>query len=358
MNIKTKINCFLIIAFLLIPFFLFSQPETERIQASNYKTLIFYVLEDSKYFLQIGSMSVNGDDKNVMTKEKNNWCPAISPDGTKIAFYSDRSGFINLWLMNIDGTGQKPLTNDKENITVPDLYNRGQIAWSKNSDTVIFLKKGDIWVVDKTGETPSALTGTHDINMFRLSPEGEKILFSREKTRLHNGFWSMYTDGTNMNQIVTSDIISPSFDWGDDSNIAYFNNRGICTITHIGLDNKFIKETYYPNNDITWSRSSKDIKQNYIAYISDVSKGPNIWITKIDGSAEKQVTFNGGFSPFWFPDGKYLLYVEGNDIYKTNIESVKESIRLTYYFKSYFPVLAEIRTNGPIIEDSGNTNEK
>ena len=40
--------------------------------------------------------------------------PAWSPDGTRIAYVSDRSGPGSIYLMNADGTGVKRLTNAPE----------------------------------------------------------------------------------------------------------------------------------------------------------------------------------------------------------------------------------------------------
>src|SRR4051812_9534342 len=40
--------------------------------------------------------------------------PAWSPDGTRIAFLSDRSGAENLWVMNVDGTDARQVTRNVE----------------------------------------------------------------------------------------------------------------------------------------------------------------------------------------------------------------------------------------------------
>jgi dipeptidyl aminopeptidase/acylaminoacyl peptidase len=39
----------------------------------------------------------------------NNAAPAWSPDGSKIAFMTDRTGKWELWIMNADGTEQRPM---------------------------------------------------------------------------------------------------------------------------------------------------------------------------------------------------------------------------------------------------------
>ncbi len=52
---------------------------------------------------------------------------AFSPDGTKIAFVSDRGGNENLWLMNADGTDPKPITKEEvARVTHPVWDSSGQ----------------------------------------------------------------------------------------------------------------------------------------------------------------------------------------------------------------------------------------
>ena len=310
-------------------------------------TKIIYILEDSRFLYQIGAMDPDGGNKKNLTDEGNNWCPCVSPGGDKIAFFSDRTGFPNLWEMNSDGAIEKQLTLNMEKVNSIDLQNRGQISWSQDGSVIYFLKDGDIWQIDTGGETPSALTEYHDVTSFRLSPDKTKALFSREKTRKHNGLWIMNIDKTGTRQITQSTIKIPAFDWGDNLTIAYFNNRGIAIIDSGGMNKKLVKETYYLDNDIEWSKNTPaDEMSCYIAYISDKNNGPNIWIMKPDGSGEQQITDNGGFSPCWFPDGSSLVYVEGSDLYCKNLKT-KSVARLTYNFSAYYPVVAEINSAGP-----------
>ena len=56
--------------------------------------------------------------------------PVWSPDGTKIVFESTRSGDVDIYLMNADGTGQIQLTND------PAVDN--QATWSPDGTKIVF----------------------------------------------------------------------------------------------------------------------------------------------------------------------------------------------------------------------------
>jgi Tol biopolymer transport system component len=342
---------------LIIPFFFsFAFPEAVSTPSNNsYLKKIIYVFEDSAANYQIGMMDMKGENKTMLTREGNNWCPVISPLMDKIAFFSDRSGFSNLWSMNTDGTLQTQLTFNRESINKIDLTNRGQIAWIKpagqNSESIYFLKLGDIWSIDNTGEEASVLTQFHDVTSFKFSPDSSayRILFAREKTKNHNGLWTMNINGTDLRQITESIYLVAAYDWGDNNTIAYFNNRAVAVVQFSGLEKKSIKETFCINNEIVWSKINIDSSKNRIAYINDKNEGPNIWVMSPDGSADTQITSHNGFSPCWSSDGQALIFVEDNNIYIKNINE-KEKTRLTYNFSAFFPIVAEIKTNSAAVK--------
>ncbi len=79
-----------------------------------------------------------------------NFHPAISPDGTQIAFISDRSGQSNLWIMNSDGSDPKQVF--KENMV------RGATPEWSNDGKYIFIRRqslsgggSGIWMYHKDG---------------------------------------------------------------------------------------------------------------------------------------------------------------------------------------------------------------
>ncbi|MBA3733797.1 MAG: PD40 domain-containing protein [Actinobacteria bacterium] len=63
------------------------------------------------------------------------WGLPWSPDGSKLAFQSDRDGQSEIYVMNPDGTGQPRLTNDPGNDTSP--------AWSADGSTILFTTDRD-----------------------------------------------------------------------------------------------------------------------------------------------------------------------------------------------------------------------
>jgi Tol biopolymer transport system component len=56
---------------------------------------------------EIFSMNANGTDlQQVTVNDKQDFNPARSPDGTQVAFHSDRDGNGEIYVMNANATGQ------------------------------------------------------------------------------------------------------------------------------------------------------------------------------------------------------------------------------------------------------------
>jgi len=112
--------------------------------------------------------------------------PVWSPDGTRIAFRSVRSGHGDIWVMGANGTGQTNLTND----FLPATSTEHSPAWSPNGSRIAYSSDIDnfayvkLWTMradgsDKRRVLPST-TGTDVIDMEpSWSPDGSKLAFRR-----------------------------------------------------------------------------------------------------------------------------------------------------------------------------------
>jgi TolB protein len=80
--------------------------------------------------------------------------PAWSPDGTRIAFVSDRYGDYEIFLFNADGSGISQLTSNNGISSQP--------AWSPKGDRIAFTsnRSGDseIWIMNADGSNPQQVT--------------------------------------------------------------------------------------------------------------------------------------------------------------------------------------------------------
>ena len=79
--------------------------------------------------------------------------PAVSPDGKKIAFISDRGGISNVWVMNADGTNLKQISKEKNNLVHSP-------KWSPDGEYIVAMKgimsrrsipAGEIWLYHHSG---------------------------------------------------------------------------------------------------------------------------------------------------------------------------------------------------------------
>lgn len=111
--------------------------------------------------------------------------PAVSPDGSKIAFSSDRNGRPHIFVMNADGTGVKQ-------ITIAGEYNASP-RWSPDGKRIVFAgnDKGhfDIFTVNADGSDMIRLTSAKKPNGKwadnedpSYSPDGRNVLFVSNRT--------------------------------------------------------------------------------------------------------------------------------------------------------------------------------
>ncbi|MEN3309514.1 MAG: hypothetical protein V7603_5716 [Micromonosporaceae bacterium] len=81
--------------------------------------------------------------------------PALSPDGTRVAFESDRAGQFDIWIIAVDGTGPRRVTDHPADDTWPTWSPAGdRIAFGSNRDD----PAGDIYSVAATGGATLRLT--------------------------------------------------------------------------------------------------------------------------------------------------------------------------------------------------------
>ncbi|HEY2775641.1 MAG TPA: hypothetical protein VGK20_16490 [Candidatus Binatia bacterium] len=133
--------------------------------------------------------------------------PAWSPDGSKIAFVSRRDGNFEIYTMNSDGTDQTRLTDN----TGDDLYPN----WSPDGKHIAFatVRPGtidrDIWTMDDDGGNPkSLLARAGNDSEPAWSPDGTLIAFSGNAgTAAGHIYVVSASDGSGLVQVTTSETV-------------------------------------------------------------------------------------------------------------------------------------------------------
>ena len=116
--------------------------------------------------------------------------PRFSPDGTRIAFTSDRGGGDNIWIMNRDGSGKDALTEeDFRLLSQPTWSPDGRfIVARKHFTTQRSLGTGELWLYALAGGKGAALVERRDKALQKelgepvYAPDGSAVYYSRNVT--------------------------------------------------------------------------------------------------------------------------------------------------------------------------------
>jgi Tol biopolymer transport system component len=138
--------------------------------------------------------------------------PAVSPDGKKIAFTSERDGNREIYVMNAkDGSGQTRLTWEPTDDRDP--------TWSSDGTKIAFTSERDgnneIYSMDANGALQTNLTknpATDEGPAF--SPDGKKIAFTSDRD-VNNEIYVMNAkDGSKQKNRTNNGTRDEDSDWG------------------------------------------------------------------------------------------------------------------------------------------------
>ncbi|MCJ7628798.1 MAG: hypothetical protein MUO50_10480 [Longimicrobiales bacterium] len=108
-------------------------------------------------------MNANGSNQTRLTfSGSNDYFPAWSPDGSKIAFVSDRNGNFEIYVMNADGSNQTRLTFTSASELQP--------SWSPDGTKIVFSTDRDgrqeTYIMNTDGSNQTRLTNIPGNNQF------------------------------------------------------------------------------------------------------------------------------------------------------------------------------------------------
>ncbi len=139
-----------------------------------------------------------GDSKNLR--------PAISPDGSKIAFYSDMSGNFDIYISSMDGEAIRNISLDDADNYLPQ--------WSPDSNRICYQSYdgefSNIYIINSDGSAKFKLTqdGTENYGPV-WSPEGDKIIYVSNEGGNYNIYSMVLENG--IKQRLTHDQYYPNY---------------------------------------------------------------------------------------------------------------------------------------------------
>ncbi|MGC8898447.1 MAG: peptidase MA family metallohydrolase [Bacteroidota bacterium] len=238
-----------------------------------------------------------------------NSSPALSPQGDKLAFISDRSGYFDVYLMStIDGKIIKRLVkgNRTNNFEELHLLTPG-LTWSPDGKRIaIAVKAGPhdaIFLIDvNSGEEEELTFDLDGIYSVSWSPKGDKLTFVGQKLQQSDIY--VYDLDTKQLTNLTDDLFSdaePS--WSPDGSVIYFASDRRDEIDPQRVPKDFeMWEFHYGQLDLY----SVDVATRRIQRLTDLPESDET-------------------SPVASPDGKKLLYVSDangiNNLYELDLST-------------------------------------
>lgn len=196
--------------------------------------------------------------------------PSWSPDGTQLAFVSERDGSSDIWVVNADGSNARNLTRNNAKETTP--------AWSPDGQWIAFASLRDsryyqLYVMRPDGSEVRRLTWWKDAS--DLSPawsaDSKRLAFASKR----DGNWEIY--------------------------ITNLDGSGLVRLTDNPSD----------DNNPAWSPDG-----SRIAFTSTRDGYADIYVMLPDGSAVIDLTkapWSTDLGPSWSPDGRRIVFFSDRD---------------------------------------------
>jgi Tol biopolymer transport system component len=150
---------------------------------------------------------------------------AHSPDGSRIAYVSDRDGNAELYVANADGSGVRRLTNTTATEGSPSWTpDGGRIVYASNASGVF-----QVWIINLDGTQARQLTQEPGSNFQpAVSPDGRLIAFASDRDAGRTGNYEVYVmsiEGTDQRNVSKSPASETAPAWLPDGQLAYVSEE-------------------------------------------------------------------------------------------------------------------------------------
>jgi eukaryotic-like serine/threonine-protein kinase len=160
----------------------------------------------------------------LIASTRMDYTPAISPDGKRVAFVSDRSGARELWVCDIDGANAVKLTS----LSGPDVV---APRWSPDGQRIVFtalsgpMGNFEAFTISAGGGTPERLEAAGNPAMAHpvFSPDGQSVYFINGPLGKTVDLWRMPSTGGNAVRITTNGAFRP--EPSPDGKLIYYGKR-------------------------------------------------------------------------------------------------------------------------------------
>jgi len=194
-----------------------------------------------------------------------------------------------------------------------DLYR--EVSVSPDGTRAVVRQGLNLWVQDLVSGAGSPLTSGHWGNILPVwSRDGRRIVFASNR----GGDWDIYSQSSDGSQPAELLLKRPSdqfpYSFAPDGTLLYTEispttGRDLWTLS---ADGKTSPVQVTPFNEFAAQFSPEPGGPHWIAYASDESGRPEIYVRSYPGAERRiPVSTGGGVRPVWSPDGRELYFFTG-----------------------------------------------
>jgi uncharacterized protein YraI len=233
--------------------------------------------------------------------------PAPGPLPGKIAvpIFDTEQGIYNIWLVNADGTNLRQVVS---NASSPALSDDGTLLayrhWQRDDRGIV--------VANSDGANPWRVTDKLEDVLPSFSPDKSKIVFStyRQGDRLSRLYY-VWTDEQNRRawEWGAGGLFGEDPDWMADGQITYHRGGETAQLWLMNGDSTNQRAFFTTSDAITAIAAAPDSRT--VAYMADSGGNWDIYRVNTDGSNPQRLTDDPARDglPAWSPDGASVAFV-------------------------------------------------
>ena len=241
--------------------------------------------------------------------------PVVSPDGSHIAFVSNRGGGEDdVFVIASDGTNETQLTRTPEE--------EGYVQWSTDGKQVVFSRLASgtsriyaIGIDGKNEHEIGSVPGSGPI----FSPDGRHLVYMAGGSWTATKLMVSEADGSNAHQINDGTTIAWTNHWAPDGKSIAFTGRkdpkGELAVFVINSDGSGLRQATHlaaGDGNAQWPVWSPDGRHLAFQVNKLKEKIAHIWIAaSVTGEAHQLAAHDNPHldeTPSWFPDGKRIAF--------------------------------------------------